>query len=360
LKKSIFYIILTIYLIIACGRQSPLLQILEPHTKQDNYTAADSMSWRPFAPKNVQLFSRFVYNHAGSDSAAGSVMKEEVAAQILDNYLTKESPETAGCAENTFHDEISRQKIPNPSLRVAFAALCGTIAEPAIDYALHQTIDNGYPKVVKIIFGPLSDIRLISVAQFQEDESIYIIVNQAYRGTNPFTLTNVLAHELLHQDGLNCDDEELSVYALNSLVYMQQLIHHPELAWVDDYQNRWNNTQAMARLNSGQGSELGIFQTNGNQPAFPGSLMKSRKFVDAFLNYHVSSETSPGNKTLDAFLQVLKNKESSIPDPLNFNTDLLLFLDKNWGEDRDLLTSSDLLKVARALQLNIEKPDSVM
>lgn len=116
-------------------------------------------------------------------------------------------------------------------------------------------------------------IAMVSPFGLDDPEVIAIEFNERFQAEIPFLFTNTLAHEALHQgdkDSNSIVQEEIC-YAFDTLVYLEQLAYYPELAQAGTWLSRWIYTNALSRLNSGSGSELGLYDSNGNQPIWPDS-----------------------------------------------------------------------------------------
>ena len=54
--------------------------------------------------------------------------------------------------------------------------------------------------------------------------------NPAYSSENPFQFSRIMAHEPLHTDPEVADTEEVLALYLDTYIYVEQLVRHPELA----------------------------------------------------------------------------------------------------------------------------------
>ena len=56
------------------------------------------------------------------------------------------------------------------------------------------------------------------------------VFNPRYQSENPFQFSSILAHETLHSDQANSTTEEVTLLALQSSIYLEQLAKHPNIA----------------------------------------------------------------------------------------------------------------------------------
>lgn len=66
-------------------------------------------------------------------------------------------------------------------------------------------------------------------------------------------------------------------------IYLEQLAKHSKLALADTELTRRNNTNALARFNSGRGAKLGLFESNHpNEQLLPGSVVAATNWFEQF------------------------------------------------------------------------------
>ncbi len=312
---------------------------------------------RPWPPTDTSLLNPSVYPGPEALPASGPEPAEDQVRDLLEAYLTVEfegdiEKVRAGLA--LFDSEAARQKIPHPGLRAGFVGLLNTLAEPAIETVLSAQTREGQPLFIRVTFGELQPNVVATVRPVSEaagEERLEIVFNDQFRAENPFLFTRTFAHEPLHQDNLNGVYEEGLITALDTLVYLHQLARHPELAQAGTWLARFHNTNALARLNSGQGSRLGLLATNGNQPILPGSTVDFVSFWDRYRDNPVF-EATPGNALLAAYLARLTPTETAVCDGRWFDELLLHCLDQAAVP----LSDTEILSAAQALRLAISPP----
>ncbi|MBA2490563.1 MAG: hypothetical protein H0V34_02285 [Gammaproteobacteria bacterium] len=131
---------------------------------------------------------------------------------------------------------------------------------------------------------------------------------------------------------------------------MEQLAKHPELAVTGTELARRDNTNALARLNSGTGAKLGLFASNGNQPILPGSPLTFTSWFDQLdqLDQSADLTPTPGDPLLRQILLRLRERGKVSVKP-NFDMKTLRFIDKNSRN----LTAQELVRAAKALKLQL-------
>lgn len=311
---------------------------------------------RPFTPTNINLFNPSVYpDSSPALPAQGPAPAEDQVRAMLQAYLQAEfpnNPEKQQTYLQLFDRPAVIERIPNPSLRAALLGLANTLAEPAIDFVLGAKTLRGNPVFKEIKFSELPENMVATVvpSDGSDSEQFNILFNQLFAAEYPFLFTRTFAHEPLHQDNVNGVYEEGLITAIDTLVHLHQLAYHPELATQDTWLSRFHNTNALARLNSGLGSELGLLDTNGNRPILPYSSVDFNSFWNRYRD-NPTFEATPGNFLLRLYLKNLNEDDVPPCSADSFNQDLLECLDQNQGS----ITDDELLAAARALQLNINK-----
>jgi hypothetical protein len=325
-------------------------------------TSDEILSRRPFTPLDHSLLNGpngigrvVLYPDAAPMSpATGPALTEQQAGSLLDRYLAEEYPgssSTRVAARAVFDNATAKSKVPSPSLRAALASLRGTFADAAVDYVL-----SGTPAVNSVVFVAPSQgcgsqspawigcSFIASLGQIQ--------FNSRYQFENPFLLSHILAHEVLHSDGTVADYEEATAYALDARMYIEQLARHPSLATLGTELARRSNSNAVALLNSGAGSRLGLYATNGSRQIFPGST--ADKTTSWFADFASSNTTStPGGPVLAPYLTATHTAGAPTCSPATFDKALIDCLDANANLG---LSADELVAAARALKLNVAPP----
>lgn len=323
-------------------------------------SAEELLAKRPFKPTDITIFFPTVYQ---SDlplvDAVGDPLSEDQARAMLDDFLSARYPTDPNKMNEgilLYNDPETFLKISSPSLRAAFVALRDTVGEPAMDFILHAKTSAGNPKVVLVRFSKFPEDRsntigMAVIGEFDDPEQMTIEINEKFQSENPFLFTDTIAHEVLHNDDNNPNSivQEEVIYAFDTLVYLELLAYQPELAQEGTWLSRWKNTNALSRLNSGGGSELGLFETNNNQPIWPSSEKNTTSFDERFTDNPSRDSITPGNDLLISYLERIREDGNELPAEINFSVDLLHWISDNQAE----LTSEELIAAARALKLEL-------
>lgn len=322
--------------------------------------ATELLSQRPFKPTDNSLFFPSVYpSDLAVVDATGDPPTEEQAKALLEEYLKiryPDNPDKVRTGIALYNNPETFLKISSPTLRAAFVALMDTVGEPAIDYILHAKTSQGNPKVALARFSRFPDnrdntIAMVNAFGLDDPEAVVIEFNERFQAENPFLFTNTFAHEALHQGGNSSNSivEEEVCYSFDTLVYLEQLAYYPELAQSGTWLSRWMNTNALSRLNSGSGAELGLYDSNGNQPIWPGSDKDTPSFDERFTDNPGRDSTSPGNDLLEQYLERIREDGHTLPDNIDFSVELLHWISDNQAE----VSPEELISAAKALELGV-------
>jgi hypothetical protein len=317
---------------------------------------------RPFAPTDRALFLHAVYpNNSADTPATGTTLTEAQGRAKLKSYLQTEYPnstatQNAGLA--VYDNATAKQKVPDPQLRAALAALEGTFADPAINRLLNSKTSAGNPRFVRASYGgnPFGVVAISAPYNGSPDPDDYeFFFDPTYRYESPFLLTPFWLHEPLHEAGPNGIYEEGANSSFDELFYGRQLVRHPGLARMGTKLARTTNTLGLARLNSGLGSRLGLYATNGGRQLYPGSSSFPQKSWWALIQRIYPSSLAPrqvtdGNALLGQYLAATHETGAPSCSAAKFSKALLDCIDKN----RNGRTSSaSLVAAARAMKLNV-------
>jgi hypothetical protein len=322
------------------------------------YTPDEIMAMRPFTPLDTQLLSYNSYPDTFRTGPpwTGNAPTDEEVREVLEDYLLTEFPDdperhAAGLA--LYDDPVALEKLPDPVLRAALVGLMGTVGEPAIDHILYAVQDNGHPLFIGA-YGMELDANVPAqvIVNLDTGEN-HIQFNTRYWEEHPFLLTSLLAHEAGHSNTGRGAYEEATLKVVETLVYLQQLVRHPELAQSGTELSRLLNTQALLLLNSGLGSSIGIYTTNGELPALPGSNKNYTGVWDLYLAMTAAGleggdmVSTPGSALLDGYLAAITGRSVENAD---YSEETLNLLD---SAGNGPLTTQELVVAARALRLDV-------
>ena len=324
-------------------------------------------SERPFELEDPGLF--YSWEHPGwadvspPESPDGPALDETDTRDALADLLSKRFPCTPDDVRRglaVFDDPVASQKLPDPSLRAALAALVGTIGEPAIPYLLDD------PSVTSIHFGVgfMTEengvsLRYAVVWGMQTDQ---IVIDRKDRFSHFGVFSAMLFHEALHigTDGEGAGEvEEVIATALQALVYMEMVLADPALVEGSEaFTRSLNNHNALLRLNSGPpGSDrMTLLLPGSNVNLDPTAVEPITQFYDLYGRIGAPDDPSfagrptPGNELLQTVLEDLAEPGESAPPDAGFDAATVEFLNRNHAT----LTSAELIAVACILRLDVE------
>jgi hypothetical protein len=326
-------------------------------------TDSELLKNRPFAPTDEAILPHAVYPSTSADApATGTGWTEAGARSALKGYLQVEYPndvakQNAGLA--VYGNATAKQKIPDPQLRAAFAALRGTFADPAINHFLNAKTPGGDPLFDSTRYAGLPGSAVAAVGATGTSGQGQIVFNRRYQYESPFLLTNAWVHEPLHAHGDSTSSgqlEEAVASSFNELFYLRQLLHHPGLAGKRTELARFDNFGGVARLNSGLGSRLGLYNSNGSHKLFAGSQSWPQTNWSAWVKQLYSGFPAGGGPSASAqplLAKYLANThESGAPtcSAVQFSQALLDCINANHN---GRISSATLVAAARAMKLNV-------
>lgn len=324
-------------------------------------------SQRPFAPADRDRF--FTFEHPDWSDAAplvetpGPGLDEDETRGALRVFLERRfvcAPERVRDGLAVYSDPVARQKLPDPTLRAALAALVGTIGEPAIEFLLYRA------PVTLVHFGIYVDDTTglpghVAGAFVAPDGTRFIVVDRRYR-FDPFAaFSGLLVHEALHS-GADEDTaglpEEATGIAVEALVYMQMLLVAPGLATLPDELGRVNNNHlALVRLNSGPAGsdQLTLFVPGSDANIDPLATEPLTEFYEYYARYSAPEgdagfreRETTGNWLLAQILTGLAEPGATVPADPAFDEATLAFIDRN----QEALSPAELVAVACILELD--------
>lgn len=323
-------------------------------------TPEQTLTQRPFAPTDRGLLSTSVYPDAPAMApAAGGEPTSEQVASRLDAYLAEQFPgdnTSQDAARALFNDPATVAKIPSPSLRAALVGLNGTFAAPAVDYILHAQ-RNGHDEVKTVRFAQPSEMpdptRAIG-AVYTVGDQFEIRFNARYQAEDPFLFVPVMAHEALHLgNGEVANTEEQINTSMDGLLGIDGLARHPGLATLGTELSRRYNTRALVRLNSGTGSTLGLYATNGGAQLFPGSTTATGHSWFEDSGGDQAPTQTPGFSLLETLLGAIHAPGAPVCSGTSFEKPTLDCID---AQGNGGLSSDTLVAAANALRLDTTTP----
>jgi hypothetical protein len=324
---------------------------------------------RPFTPGELAVFHSWEHPDWADvplpESADGPAPGETETREALRDLLTRRfpcAPEQVQDGLAIYGDPVARQKLPDPTLRAALAALVGTHGEPAILYLLFEAPVSSIHFGVGLMVEDGGVSFRSASTWIAPDGTQQIVFDRTYRFSHFGAFSALLFHEALH---VGMDDEgageieEVIALSLEALVYMEMLLADPEIAHGGDWLTRsLNNHTALLRLNSGpDGSDrLTLFVPDSDVTIDPTAVDPITQFYDLYnrigapANADYAGRETRGNVLLERVLEELAEPGESVPRDTGFDADTLDFLNRNHAT----VTPAELIAVACVLRLNVE------
>lgn len=323
---------------------------------------------RPFAPGDRDRFYSFDdpdwVDAAPLVEIEGPAPSEDETRGALRDFLARRftcAPDRVRDGLAVYGDPVARQKLPEPTLRAALAALVGTVGEPAIEFLLYRS------PVTLVHFGIYVDADTglpghVAGAFVAPDETRFIVIDRRYR-FDPFpAFSGLLVHEALHAGHDNDTaglPEESTASAVEALVYMQMLLVDPELAGLpDEFTRISNNRLALVRLNSAPaGSDrLTLFVPGGDVNIDPLASAPLTEFYEYYARTSAPEgdtgfrdRETTGNWLLAQILAGLAEPSVTPPADPSFDQATLAFIDQNQAA----LSPAEQVAVACILKLDV-------
>lgn len=318
---------------------------------------------RPLRPTNENMFrslhgaTQFLTSRPYLPAAGPERLESEVRQMLID-FIAEERTfgnPSVGKRRAVDHDsrlrlfesDYVKAKVPSASLRAALVALSGTIGEPALHFILFAKTTSGQPRVRSITFETIDESGQYRGAIALVFADGRITVNKKYQAENPFLLTNTLFHEALHLDNtVSSLDEEAVCYVLDDLVYLQLVSRHPSLVVGESELTQRVNMDVLSHFNSGIGTRIGLYRTNGDRPVLPGSNSTATSWFALWSSVFPLNAPVPGGPLLAAVCERLREPGRSSA-PASFSREMLDWLDQNASP----FSVEVMARVARNLQL---------
>src|SRR4051794_7663423 len=177
----------------------------DAHVLDDRAASEILATERPFAPTNRDLFITYVVpgweDVAPPRYASGPALTERETRDELRDFLNRRFP----CAPQrvldglaVFDNPLMEEKVADPTLRAALAALTGTLGEPAINFILFQAPVSEIYFGVAIHYGDGFPTGITATSYGLPDGTWHIVIDSRYR-YNPFaSFSALLFHEAFH------------------------------------------------------------------------------------------------------------------------------------------------------------------
>jgi hypothetical protein len=323
-----------------------------------------NMTNRAFKPTNINLFTRTAFPNATTAPvpAAGNYTEQQALNEVTNLYnkavaAKKMTPTERTQRLNQFKSPQAKAIMPDPKLRAGLFSLAGTSASAAIDSVLTSNNQSGKQYASISYDSTLSEGAMIS--QGISDGSRIIKVSPAFKGEPIEAIGANFAHEVMHQDNVNGQQEEVLSETARAMVWSEQLIINPSLANKNTLAVRTNNTLSLALLNSGNNGYPKVGITSAPQIQTGATTPKSKVFVGGNENYisldnyartfaasaGLQDVNTAGNSYLTSF--VSKVNKSNVSNN-GFSRETRDGIDKN----QLALSNTDALNLSNILRLS--------
>lgn len=323
-----------------------------------------NMTNRAFKPTNINLFNRTAFPNATQAPvpAAGNYTEQQALNEVTNLYnkavaAKKMTPAERTLRLNQFKSPQAKGIMPDPKLRAGLFSLAGTSASAAIDSVLTSNNQSGKP-YASITFDQNAPSGFVG-ARGNSLGQREIVYSSSYKGEPIEAIGAIMAHEVMHQDNVNGQQEEVLAETARAIVWSEQLILNPSLATRNTPAVQNNNTVSLALLNSGNNGYPKVGITSAPQIQTGPSPSKSKVFVGgnenviSLDNYARGSAAvlgvqdidTVGNSYLSSF--VSKVNKSNIS-----NNGFTRITRDSIDKDQLALSNSDALKLSNILRLS--------
>jgi hypothetical protein len=323
-----------------------------------------NMTNRAFKPTNINLFTKDAFPNASVAPvpAAGNYTEQQATRELTDLYNKAVAAKKMTPTERTqrlqqFNSPQAKAIMPDPKLRAGLFSLAGTSASAAIDSVLTSNNQSGKP-YASINYDPATPQGFMGATADTQGNRI-IKVSNSYKGEPIEAIGAIFAHEVMHQDNVNGQQEEVLAQTARAMVWSEQLLLTPSLATRNTEAVRGNNTFSLSLLNSGNNSYPKVGITSAPQIQTGANPVKSKVFVGGDERYvsldnyarlaaasaGVQDVDTAGNSYLTNFLS--KVNKSNVSNN-GFSRSTRDSIDTN----QKLITNSDATRLASILRLS--------
>ncbi|MET7717243.1 hypothetical protein [Streptomyces sp. NPDC005407] len=250
-------------------------------------------------PDDVDLFTPQAYSESTPmPPASGPQLSEDQTRRRLERFLREQSGKHSAPVRRAlalFDSPDLQAKMPDPTLRAAYAAMVDTLWEPTIDHFLNSG------RFTTATFGVTPNPDAIAMVLDNGDGTSRIVFNQNYSREHFALFIGVMGHEIMHDDNANSGSEEGILHGLTAMVHAQVVSRHPDLAYGGTELTQRTNTAVLAWLNSkNRDSPISRLVASTGLGVYPGGAIAAADFWSLFGD---PSDSSPA--PVPVFAQVL-------------------------------------------------------
>jgi len=275
---------------IADGASAPtttdLIAKLPKGLNKERFTLAS----RSFVATNLAFFNNSIFSSAPAVTATPTSPSSGTVTTNLNAYLdAKVNAGTLTTAQRTtalarFNDATTTSIVPNANLRAAMASLVGTVGEPAIEVMLTSANPTNQPFTVVDFSSEVSGGAVVAETKVSATTGRLRTLFKTSLQGEPFqVLATFLAHEALHTDNPNSQNEEIFANYVQTSVWAQNVLAQPSIVGAGTQLVTENNLLLMAALNSGDAlyprSRVKNAPLIGGQNVFPNANVPSTTYT---------------------------------------------------------------------------------
>lgn len=325
-----------------------------------------TMTRRGFKPTNVNLFTKDAFPTATipANAPVQAYSEAQIKSELQVFLQKKINAGKLSVAEATstfalFSSAQTKAIIPDPKIRAGLLSLAGTSASGAINTILTSANQSGKP-YAKVDFDA-SFTGAFAAASGNANGTRVIKITPGMKGESFQAIGSLLAHEAIHQDNVNGQNEEVLAETARTVSWAENVLIDPTLTQKNTPLVRANNTLLLAMLNSGNTSFPKAGLTSAPQLQPTSTAVASKVFVggsEKYLSFDnftrtnaaltgISDVDTVGNTYLTSF--VSKTNKSNVTGN-GFTRNTRDLIDANQAA----ISNTDSVKLASILKLNIQ------
>lgn len=340
------------------------LVLLPKGLNKERFTLAS----RVFRPTDLSYFNSATFADAPavipasvppSESSVAGELNDFLDARIAVGSITETQKQQALAR---FNDNVVKQLVPAANLRAAIVSLVGTVGESAIPALLDGQNDTGKRYTIIDFSNEVSPSAVVAETKVNDAGRLRTLIKPSFAGEPFQALSAIMAHEALHQDITNSQNEELFANVVETLVYAQQVLIDPSIASTGTQLVTTMNGMLLAMLNSGSAlyPRVGVLSApllGGIGSVFHGGTPAGDAggVYNSFENYvrriYAARNFGGGDTPAPTLARTMQNAITGRADSVNFNFSqerIELF-----DNSQQVITDRNAVQLARILKLQI-------
>lgn len=225
---------------------------------------------RQFVPTDFSIFADERYDAAPVPAVADDEPSATSVRAALYTFLSKKvdtgviTAAQRSTAFEYFDDEDNGNVAPSANLRAAICSLVGTIAEPALESFFGNSNQTKKPYAIITSSNELfGQDALVAETSTNSNNKLRCVLNPRYIGESFVSLSAVMAHEVIHQDDADPQNEEVVANTVEAVVWAQQVDVDQSFLRSGTELVAKQNARLLALINSGDYLFPRIGVTNG-------------------------------------------------------------------------------------------------